>query len=160
MAVNRVKQLIFGGSLAALLLLALLPMAGAAEEEEEHPLAAQWARAEAASGGSRARNFADLAREQVELASRYFDEGDVSRGHRAVEQAVEAAEKAGEAARESRRRMKQTEISIRQTARRLDDIRRTLAFEDRPAVGSAVESMEDVRTELLGAMFAPRKGSS
>lgn len=160
MAVNRVKQFIFGGSLAALLLLALLPVAGAAEEEEEHPLAAQWARAEAASGGSRARNFSDLAREQVELARQYFDEGDVSRGHRAVEQAVEAAEKAGEAARESRRRMKQTEISIRQTARRLDDIRRTLAFEDRPAVGSAVESMEDVRTELLGAMFAPRKGSS
>jgi hypothetical protein len=147
--------------MALVLLLAAAPAGIAQEKEQEDgPLAAQWAQAEEARGGTRARRFADLASAQVEVANRYFGDGEVARGHRAVERAVEAAEKAGEAAVESRRRMKQTEISLRQTARRLDDIRRTLAFEDRPAVESAVESIEDTRRVILDAMFAPRKGRS
>lgn len=149
--------------LAALLLAAL--SAAAQEEHEQH--AAHLAalerleeRAEAASGGNRARRYAELSRDWVEQANRYFYAGDTARGHEAVQQAVEAAEKAGEAARTSRKRMKQTEIAIRQVARRLDDIGRTLAFDDRPKVENAVESMEAVRRNILTAMFAPPEDRS
>jgi len=115
------------------------------------------ARAEAASGGDRARLCAQVAQEQVELANRHFTDGDVERGHTAVRDAVAYAEKARDAAISSRKQVKKTELSIGKTARRLSDISKTLALDDRPTVEQAVKELEHIQDQLLDAMFGEGK---
>jgi hypothetical protein len=74
------------------------------------------------------------------------------------EQAHLFATVATEAARKSGKHLKDTEILLRATARRLDDVGRTLNFDDRPYVQTAVKQVEKLRQQLLDHMFgAPSK---
>jgi hypothetical protein len=95
----------------------------------------------------------DIAELQLKAADTAFSAGEAEKGQAAVTDVVSYAERAGEAARSSRKHIKNAEIHIRKIARRLDDIRRTLNFEDRPPVQAAVDRLEHVRTELLARMF-------
>ncbi len=52
------------------------------------------------------------------------------------------AARATEAAQKSGKHLKDTEILLRATARRLDDVGRTLNFDDRPYVEAAVKQVE------------------
>ena len=115
------------------------------------------ARAEAASGGDRAKLCAQMAQEEVELANQHFTDGNVEMGHAAVQDAVAYAEKARDAAIGSRKHLKKTELSIGKTARRLSDISRTLALDDRPIVEQAVKRLEHIQDQLLDAMFGEGK---
>ena len=115
------------------------------------------AKAAAASGGEQAVLCARVAREEVELADQQFVEGNVEQGHAAVREAVAYAEKARDAARTSKKKIKQTEIAIGKTARRLSDIGKTLAIDDRPAVEQAVKELEHIQDQLLEALFSERK---
>jgi hypothetical protein len=114
-------------------------------------------KAGASSGGEQAILCARLAREKVELANQYFTDGKVDEGHAAVRDAVAYAEKAGDAARSSKKKLKQTEMSIGKTARRLNDIGKTLSVDDRPAVEQAVKQLEHIQDQLLDAMFGEGK---
>lgn len=115
------------------------------------------AKAEAASGGGRAKLYAQVAQEEVELANQHFTDGNVEKGQAAVRDAVVYAEKARDAAVASRKQLKKTEISIGKTARRLSDISRTLAIDDRPTVEQAVKELEHIQDQLLDAMFSEGK---
>ena len=137
----------------ALLLLAPLSCLALAGES----LAELKAKAAAATGGERAMLCARVAREEVELANRHFTDGDVNQGHAAVREAVAYAEKARDAARPSKKKIKQTEISLGKTARRLNDIGKTLALDDRPAVEQAVKELQHIQDQLLEAMFGEGK---
>jgi hypothetical protein len=53
--------------------------------------------------------------------------------------------------------LKNVEIAIRKMSEKLNDIKRTLAFEDQPAVADAVRRLEDIRTSLLSEMFKKEK---
>ncbi|MGH8459879.1 MAG: hypothetical protein ACRESV_11040, partial [Nevskiales bacterium] len=90
-------------------------------------------------------------------ASRLFGSGKTEEAHEAVKKAVAASEQAGDASRKSRKRLKQTEISVRQLARRLTDLAATLAFEDREAIKPSLLKLEEVRRQLLDEMFAKKK---
>lgn len=138
---------------AAILLLAplaCLALVGESLEELK-------AKAAAASGGEQATLCARVAREEVELANQRFTDGSVDQGHAAVREAVAFAGKARDAARRSKKKMKQTEIAIGRTARRLNDISKTLAIDDRPAVEQAVKELEHIQDQLLDAMFGAGK---
>lgn len=115
------------------------------------------AEAAAASGGKQALLYTRVAREEVELANQHFTDGKVAEGHAAVRDAVAYAEKARDAARNSRKKLKQTEMAIGKTARRLNDIGKTLAIDDRPAVEQAVKELQQIQDQLLEAMFGPAK---
>jgi len=130
--------------------LACLAMAG-------ETLAELKTKAETASGGDQAKLCVRVVQEEVELANQHFTEGKVDEGHAAVRDAVAYAAKARDAARASRKRLKQTEMSIGKTARRLNDISKTLALDDRPMVEQAVKEMERIQDELLDAMFGAGK---
>ena len=130
--------------------LACLALAGETLEELK-------AKAAAASGGEQAVLYTRVAREEVELANQRFTDGNVDQGHAAVREAVGYAEKARDAARTSRKKLKQTEMAIRKTARRLNDIGKTLALDDRPAVEQAVKELERIQDQLLEAMFGEGK---
>jgi hypothetical protein len=126
--------------------LACLAMTGETLEELK-------AKAADASGGEQARLCVQVAQEEVELANQHFSDGNVDQGHATVREAVAYAGKARDAALSSRKRMKQTELSIGRTARRLSDISKTLAIDDRPAVEQAVKELQHIQDELLDAIF-------
>ena len=115
------------------------------------------AKAATASGGDQAKLYALVAQGEVELANQYFTDGDVDKGYAAVQDAVSYAEKARDAAIQSRKRLKQTELAIGRTARRLNDISKTLAIDDRPAVEQAVKKLEHIQDQLLAALFGEGK---
>ena len=115
------------------------------------------AKAAASSGGEQALLCARVAREEVELANQHFTDGKVEEGHAAVRDAVAYAAKARDAACNSRKKVKQTELAIGKTARRLSDISRTLALDDRPTVEQAVKELERIQDQLLDAMFGEGK---
>lgn len=135
------------------LLLARVACAAPAEQSLEQLKA----KAAAASRGEQAVLYAQVAREEVELADQHFTAGDVNLGHAAVREAVAYAEKAGDAARSSKKKLKQTEVSLRRTARRLSDIGKTLALDDRPAVEQAVKEFQHIEDQILEAMFGGGK---
>jgi hypothetical protein len=115
------------------------------------------AKAATASGGEQAILCTRVARQEVELANQHFTDGKVEQGHAAVRDAVAYAEKARDAARSSKKKLKQTEMAIGKTARRLSDIGKTLALDDRPAVEQAVKELERIQDQLLDAMFGEGK---
>lgn len=115
------------------------------------------AQAEAAEGKKRAELFMEVAEQRLGQASRLFGEGKTEEAHEAVKKAVAASEQAGDASRKSHKRLKQTEISVRQLARRLTDLGATLPFEDREAIKPSLLKLEEIRRQLLDEMFAKKK---
>ena len=97
--------------------------------------------------------YAKVARRQVEVANGLFVDGDPAKAHAAVDEAVKYAGMALESAKQTRKRLKQADITLRKTSRRLSDIAGTLAFVDRPAVNDAVKQIEALRMQLLEVMF-------
>ena len=140
----------------AVLLLSAFSVAKSADE----PLDALKARAENTKPQDQAHLFATIARREVNEADRLYTEGDISNATKAVDDVVHYAARATEAARKSGKHLKDTEILLRATARRLDDVGRTLNLEDRPYVETAVKQVEKLRQQLLDHMFgAPSKDS-
>ena len=140
----------------AVLLLSAFAVAKSAEE----PLDALKARAENAKPQDQAHLFATIARRDVDEADRFYTEGDITNATKAVDDLVRYAARATEAALKSGKHIKDTEILLRATARRLNDVGRTLNFDDRPYVEAAVKQVEKLRQQLLDHMFgAPSKES-
>ncbi|HXZ28602.1 MAG TPA: hypothetical protein VEG08_11470 [Terriglobales bacterium] len=94
---------------------------------------------------------------EVDAADQYYKDGDVEKAEAAVAEAVHYAELAVEAAQKSPKHLKQPEIILREAGRRLEEIRRSLAFDDQPPVQKAEDRLEKVRRDLLHLMFAPPK---
>ena len=139
---------------------AVLP-AGVFAKIPDEPLEALKARAESARAQDQGPLFAQIARREVAEADHLYTEGDIAKAKQAVDNVVAYAGRASEAAQKSGKHLKNTEISLRETGRQLDDVRKTLSFEDRPYVEAAVKQVEKLRQELLERMFGPQsKGSS
>lgn len=107
------------------------------------------------AGDHQAEQFARVARREVDIANDAFTRGDVQRAYEAVKAVSEYSDKALQAARRYRKKLKETEITLRETSRHLNDVEQTLAFEDRPLVKQVIEHVEDIRTDLLHLMFDP-----
>lgn len=107
------------------------------------------------AGDHQAELFARVARREVDIANDAFARGNVQHAYEAVRAVSEYSDKALQAARQHRKKLKETEITLRQTSRRLNDVEQTLAFEDRPLVKQVVEHVEEVRSDLLHLMFDP-----
>ena len=146
----------FGLLSAVFLLVALL-----CAKNTDEPLDALKARAENARPQEQAHLFASIARREVNEADHFYTEGDIANAKRAVAQVVQYAARAADAASSSGKHLKDTEIQLRETARRLDDVAKTLNFEDRPDVAAAVKQVEESRRKLLDRMFgvAPKEGN-
>lgn len=111
------------------------------------------ARVDAAHGGDQAKLCLEVASRELQQADNSFQAGDIQQGQAAVQEVVTYAERAGNAARVSGKHLKKTEIELRRIANRLDDIGRSLSFDDRVPLKAAVQRLEHVRTELLARMF-------
>lgn len=115
------------------------------------------AEAEKATGGHQAKLYAELADRLVDVADQQFNQGNSVQGHATVQEVLEDASKAHDLALRTHDKRKEVEILLRQTQRHLDNVKRTLAAEDRPALEEVEKKLAELRQELLDSMFAPKK---
>ncbi len=113
------------------------------------------AEAEHAEAGQQGRLYAEIADRLVSVADKQFTDGESVKGHATVQEILQYAAKAHDLAIQTRKKMKETEKSLRQCRRRLENMRRTLAAEDRPAVEAIEKQLEKLTEEVLESMFAP-----
>jgi hypothetical protein len=132
-------------------LLAATALAGFARREET--IEELKARVESARPEERPGLCTEIARRQVESADELYTQGKVEAALASVRDAVSYSEKAAEAALQSGKKLKHTEIALRKTAHRLEDIKHALSFEDQAPVQAAHDRLEQLRTQLLNRMF-------
>jgi len=98
-----------------------------------------------------------IAELQLRNADKLYRDGDVEQARAAVADIVTYSEQARDSAVETKKRLKNVEIAVRKVAERLRDIKRTLPYEEQPAVEHAVQRLEEIRTSLLKQMFSKEK---
>jgi len=115
------------------------------------------AEAEKSHGGHQAELYAELARRLVDVADEQFTAGDAAKGHQTVQEILADATRAHDVAVSSHKKLKDVEIRLRETQRHLENVRRTLAADDRPPLEAVEKKLAEFRQDLLNVMFAPRK---
>jgi len=98
-----------------------------------------------------------IAELQLRNADKLYRDGDVEHARAAVVDIVNYSEQARASAVETKKRLKNVEIAVRKIAERLRDIKRTLPYEEQPAIEHAVQRLEEIRTSLLKQMFSKEK---
>jgi hypothetical protein len=135
----------------------ITPQAGAAQKNIDQ----MKAEADRAEGGHQAKLCAELAQQLVPIADHQFTEGNVVEAQKTVQEILNYATKARDASVKSHGKMKETEIILRTTQRKLEALKRTLAVDDRPPLDAVEKKLEQYRQDILDEMFAPpkKKGS-
>jgi hypothetical protein len=109
------------------------------------------------AGSNQAKASAEVAEQLVPMADKQFSEGQSVIGHQTVEEILKYATQARDLAVKNRKKMKETEIHLRRCRYALENMRRTLAAEDRPPVEAVEKKLEQFGEDILEAMFAPPK---
>lgn len=134
-------------------------MLGSLVQAKQKSLEQLRAEAEKAHGGHRAQLYSELALKSVDLANQQFTQGNSVEAQKTVQEILDYATKAHDASLQKHKKMKDTEIHLRETQRQLENLRRTLAADDRPPLEQVEKDISDFRQDLLNAMFgSPRKG--
>jgi polyhydroxyalkanoate synthesis regulator phasin len=123
----------------------------------EKNIDAMKAEADKASGGHQAKLASELAQDLVKVADQQFTAGNNQQGQATVQDILKYSSLARDAAVNSHDSMKQTEIRLRETQRRLEALKRTLSVDDRPPLDAVEKKIEQFRQDLLDAMFPPKK---
>jgi hypothetical protein len=98
-----------------------------------------------------------IAQEELRAADKAYNDGNVDRARAALSDIVLYSEKARDAAIASKKHLKNVEIALRKISEKLNDVKRTLNFEDQPPVAETIRRLEDIRTTLLMEMFKKEK---
>jgi hypothetical protein len=138
-------------------ILVVLTLAAALHGKDQKSVDQLRAEAEKASGGHQALLYSELAERLVDQADQQFTQGESVKAQATIQEILSVATKARDGGVSSRRKLKETEIHLRLTQRRLEDVRRTLSADDRPEVEAVEKKLSDFRQDLLNAMFSPRK---
>jgi hypothetical protein len=133
-------------------ILFLLALAAPGEEKTLDQLKAE---AERPDSGQQARLCAEVAERLVAVADKQFTDGESVKGHATVQEVLQYAARARDLALQTRKKMKETEIHLRRCRFALENMRRTLAAEDRPPVQAVEKKIEQFGQDVLEAMFAP-----
>jgi len=136
----------------SIMIILSLAIAARAEQKTVDQLKAE---AEHAAPDQQGRLYAEIADMLVAVADKQFTDGESVKGHATVQEILQYATKSHDLAIQTRKKMKETEKSLRQCRRRLENMRRTLAAEDRPKVEAVEKQLEKLTEEVLESMFAP-----
>jgi len=135
----------------------LLVLSLAAFASTEPTLQELIARADAARPQDRPALYVDIAERELRSADQFYTDGKVDDAVAAVKNVVTYSEKAHDAAIQTGKRLKNTEIALRNMARRLRDLKGTLNFDDQPPVGDAANRLQNLTDDLLMQMFGKKK---
>ncbi len=111
------------------------------------------AKAETTEGKHQIELLTEIAERQLKAADEAYTAGNVDQGQTALKDVVEYGVRAAQEATSTGKRMKQTEISLRKIADRLDNIGKSVDFDTRPPLVDAVKKLEAARNDLLFRMF-------
>jgi len=136
----------------SIIILLVLSFAAGAEQKTVDQLKTE---AEHASPDQQGRLYAEIAEKLVSVADKQFTDGESVKGHATVQEILQYATKAHDLVIESRKKMKETEKSLRECHRRLENMKRTLAAEDRPRVEAVEKQLAKLTEDVLESMFAP-----
>ncbi len=139
-------------TITIIVIVAFVAVAAVAKKQEE-PIEQLKARADRSTAGEKAKLCADVAHRQIDAADQDFTAGNNQKAPTDVQDSLDYAVKASDAATSSGKRLKDTEISLRKLSERMEAVRRSLAFEDRPPLQAAIDRIQQLRTDLLAKMF-------
>jgi hypothetical protein len=140
------------GVILAVLLAASMGSFGRAEETLEQLIS----RADAAQPKQQPDLYMQVAERELKITAESYKANKPEDGRAALQQIVNFAGKAHSSAIQSGKRLKHTEIKIRQIAGRLRDMKLNIDVDDQGRVQSAIDKLEDFRTELFRSMFGAK----
>ena len=135
-----------------IILVLLLTLAAVGEVKTIDQLKAE---AEHAEPGQQGRLYAEIAAKLVAVADKQFTDSESIKGHATVQEILQYATKAHDLALQTHKKMKEVEKDLRLCKHNLENMRRTLAAEDRPKVEEVEKQVEQFTQDVLEAMFAP-----
>lgn len=124
---------------------------------EEPTLDSLKAKISSASVGEKPHLCIAIAQLQLAEADKLYATSDVDKAQTALTDVVTYSELARDYAIQSHKYQKQSEIAVRGMTRKLTDILHSLGHQDQVAVKDAVTRLQQVRDDLLNAMF--KKGA-
>lgn len=111
------------------------------------------ARVSAANVGDKARICVEIAEKQLTEADKLYAADDLDKAQQTLTDVVAYSELARDYSIQSKKHQKQTEIAMRNMARKLNDLLHVVAHEEQGPVKEAIGRLERVRDDLLAAMF-------
>lgn len=96
---------------------------------------------------------ADIVRELVEQFNNQMNAGELQPAQHTLDDIGLYADKAREAAKNSHHKLKQAELTLHKSARRLSDIAQSLAVENRQAITLVVNRIEAADDDILNQVF-------
>ena len=96
---------------------------------------------------------ADIVRELVEQFNNQMNAGELQPAQHTLDDIGAYADKAREAAKNSHHKLKQAELTLHKSARRLSDIAQSLALENRQAITLVVNRIEAADDDILNQVF-------
>ena len=115
------------------------------------------ARANAAPPKEQAGLYIEIAERELKSADELYVAGKVEEAQKSVANVVTYSEKAHDAAIQTGKKLKSVEMSVRKMSHKLNDVKRTLNFEDQPPVAEASNQLERLADDLLTTMFGKTK---
>ena len=137
-------------SVFALLVLGLITVSFGRKEETVQELVA---RAEAAKPDQQPNLYMAAAERQRRAANDAMKADHWEEFRSDVQDIVKYCDRAHKAAITSNKHIKDTEIKIRQISTHLKETKMNVDVDDQPAVQSAIDQLEQYRTDLLRSMF-------
>ena len=138
--------------LFSIIILLALSLAASAKQKTVDQLKTE---AEHASPDQQGLLYAEIAEKLVAVADKQFTDAESVKGQATVQEILQDATRAHDLAIQTRKKMKDTEKSLRECHRRLDNLKRTLAAEDRPRVEAVEKQLAILTEDVLESMFAP-----
>lgn len=96
---------------------------------------------------------ADLVRELVEQFNNQINAGELQPAQQTLNDIGTYADKARDGAKKSHHKLKQAELTLHKSARRLADIAQSLSVDNRQAIDEAVKKIEAADDEILNQVF-------
>jgi len=103
--------------------------------------------------GDRPHLCLQIAQRRLIESDTFYAAADYEKGQAALIDVVAFTELARDYSIQSHKHQKQTEISVREMARKLTDLLHSLPHDDQPPVRDAITRLQRVRDDLLLAMF-------
>ena len=101
----------------------------------------------------------EAARQLIEASNQLYSGGDVQQGLKLMNDAVTYAKRGTQASIETRKHQKAAEIALRKMAKRMHEVGQSLSLDDRPPVFEDEKALQDLRDQMLAAMFGVPKKS-
>jgi hypothetical protein len=98
-------------------------------------------------------NSAELVRELVEQFNTQMNAGQLQPAEQTLNDIGTYADKAREAAHKSKHKLKQAELTLHKSSRRLSDIAQSLSIENRQAIDVVVKKIEAADDDILNQVF-------